>query len=444
MSCSVGLILIFISNIYSSNTSSIACVLNFMLKHIGIITLLIIFYFCISLGYELGISVNNKKDEEKYAIVNTFARSSSYSSTDLEDLKLKSMMSSFNKIEKSSNIINNSFYGYINNNSDINNGIDFGSNNEFNNSNDNMDICKKQDSNTKIVSNINRRRLSSNLEIYPQREKNRRLSLNIEMQSNMKSKKQDSNTDVQIIINNKKQDSSTEVQTITNNKKQDSNTEIQSIINNKKQDSNTEIQSITNNKIQDSNSDIQTFVFRKSNDDIIKKRKSVNVLSLLISKSDESLNKMLWIFRNGDELKRTQLKQESKKNQQLKRNIRKAHSLFIELLILYPIFIIITIIIPIIEIFYNNKEIENYIVQSNNGEWYYKCFLEPFDIIYSTLEEILIIVILIKGIFILKLNCIFKKTYYMLYSAMLQSILGPLITVININIIHIYIYIYMY
>jgi len=413
--CSVGIVLIFISNVYSSNTSSIACVLNFMLKHVGVITLLIMFYFCISLGYELGISVNNNKDEEKYVIMNTFA--SSFYSSDFEDSKLKNTINIPNKIDKSNNITNNSFYGNIYNNSDINNSSDICSNNEFNYSNDSIENSKKQDLNTKRLSYMNRKRQSSNIEIYPQHEKNRRLSLNIEMQSNISNKKPNSNTEIQFHMNNKKQDSNIEVQTITNNKKQDSNTEIQSSI---------------NSKIQDSNSDMLTYVFRKSNDDIIKKKKSVNFLSLLISKSDESLNKMLGLLRNTDELKRTQKEHESKKNQQLKRSIRRAHSLFIELMILYPIFIIITIIIPIIEIFFNNKKIENYIVQSNNREWYYKCFLEPFDIIYSILEELLIIVILIKGIFILKLNCIFKKTYYMLCSAMLQSIFGPFITIITL------------
>jgi len=106
-------------------------------------------------------------------------------------------------------------------------------------------------------------------------------------------------------------------------------------------------------------------------------------------------------------------------------------------MLLYPLLILVTIIIPIF-INYSVKDTNKiYDIQSENGEWFFKCTLETTNLVYSLMEEILIIVILIKGKYIFKYNYIFKNTRYITYSNIAQIFLGPLINVI-IDIILLY------
>ncbi|OUM66937.1 hypothetical protein PIROE2DRAFT_5797 [Piromyces sp. E2] len=67
------------------------------------------------------------------------------------------------------------------------------------------------------------------------------------------------------------------------------------------------------------------------------------------------------------------------------KNIKNIHSILIEYAILYLLFIISNIIL----IIYNNKNAEKItVLQSENGEWYYKCNLETQNFIYDTFEVI--------------------------------------------------------
>ena len=155
----LGIILIYLSNIFESYSSYKGCCLKFILKHTGVITVLIIFYLYISMGYELGISkYTNKNDEEKVKMVKLISRNSLFSTngnTTSKHSSYKNDRSSYyissyinsnvlnndineneenNMIIENINIINNiNNFNYNNNNSNNNNNNDNNNNNNNNN-----------------------------------------------------------------------------------------------------------------------------------------------------------------------------------------------------------------------------------------------------------------------------------------------------------------------
>ncbi|OUM59806.1 hypothetical protein PIROE2DRAFT_14574 [Piromyces sp. E2] len=124
-----------------------------------------------------------------------------------------------------------------------------------------------------------------------------------------------------------------------------------------------------------------------------------------------------------------------KKYINLKKAIKKAQSTFIEVHIIYPIYILITLLVSIL-IIDGEKERESKnlnIVQSKNGEWMYKCNSTNIEILYSFLEFFILLIILKNGITILKYECVFKCTKYITYSSIIGIALGPLINIITIS-----------
>lgn len=123
-------------------------------------------------------------------------------------------------------------------------------------------------------------------------------------------------------------------------------------------------------------------------------------------------------------------KERRKKYKHLIKCIRSAHSLYLEVLFVYPFFIISLIMISIIYKMKENKNNNNHIIQSKDGQWFYKCDLENNDIIYYLLEFIILVFVLLKGIKILNYECIFKCTKYIAYAAIVDIAIGPIVNVI--------------
>jgi len=111
-----------------------------------------------------------------------------------------------------------------------------------------------------------------------------------------------------------------------------------------------------------------------------------------------------------------------------KRHILNAHMINYHFIILYPLIIIITLSLLIIHKFIVKTDD---IIQSENGKWFYKCNLEKPNLIYNILEVLIIVVILLKGKYVLSMNCVFEVTKYITYSSIIAIVLGPLIPVRN-------------
>ncbi|OUM63123.1 hypothetical protein PIROE2DRAFT_10436 [Piromyces sp. E2] len=114
----------------------------------------------------------------------------------------------------------------------------------------------------------------------------------------------------------------------------------------------------------------------------------------------------------------------NKNKKMIHKNIKKAHSLFIEIIIIYPLFILLTIILAVAYFHVDNNE-EKSIIQSKNGQWFYTCSLEKPDLAYNALELMILVIILIKGKYVIMCNCIFKCTLYIIYSSIIVIVLGP-------------------
>ncbi|OUM59930.1 hypothetical protein PIROE2DRAFT_63457 [Piromyces sp. E2] len=122
----------------------------------------------------------------------------------------------------------------------------------------------------------------------------------------------------------------------------------------------------------------------------------------------------------------------AKRKDSFKRNIRNVHKIFTEAIVIYPFFVIFTLFISILYKYLENKDTESdIIIQSDNGEWYYKCNLETFDIIYSSLELFILIIIMIKGRTVLLYEGVFKCTKYIVYSSSVGIVFGPLANMIS-------------
>jgi len=376
-----GIVLIYISNTFNSYSSHEGCYLKFVLRHIGIITLLAIFYLCISLGYELGIlKSTNKNVEEKLKIVKLLSQNS-LSSTKSSS-SIKHLLDSQYLIEKSSSYninSNSSNKGDTSSNyykSSINN-----DKNDKNNDNIGSIISQKEniskEENSYNVNNNNKfNDYNSNNEIFVS------CISSYYTETTSKNEKCNNNNNINSLNCN------------SDNKVDDSNnaTNITSIIS--KQNSNAELLLNKNN-------------IEKQNEKNKQSNKLLSLFAYLFNITDIKLNSGLSFSKKNNELNQ----EIEQPNNIIKRNIKNAHSLFIEVIILYPFFIIITITIPIIMNFLENEVNE---IQSNNGEWYFKCKLDTTNLIYSLLEEITIIVILIKGKLIFKYNYIFKNTRYII------------------------------
>jgi len=112
----------------------------------------------------------------------------------------------------------------------------------------------------------------------------------------------------------------------------------------------------------------------------------------------------------------------------IKRNIRKAHSMFIEMILIYPLIIFVTLSIVIYYSYIDDKDEIN-IIQSYNGMWYYKCNLDNINLVYSTLEILMLILIIGKGKSVVMYECVFKITKFIVYSSILMIVLGPTVNV---------------
>ncbi|ORX46842.1 hypothetical protein BCR36DRAFT_356203 [Piromyces finnis] len=112
--------------------------------------------------------------------------------------------------------------------------------------------------------------------------------------------------------------------------------------------------------------------------------------------------------------------------------IKKINSLVIETICLYLI-IIISIITVILIAYVNvkNDTYEESIAQQLSGEWYYKCPLERYDIIYAFLEYFILFITLIKGNTIGKYERVFIITKYITVASIFGIGFGPLIDIIS-------------
>jgi len=119
-------------------------------------------------------------------------------------------------------------------------------------------------------------------------------------------------------------------------------------------------------------------------------------------------------------------------NDQMLKKIKKINSLFFEMFSLY-IGILIIMILCIILVFNTsyNKNTNNglNIVQSSNGNWYYKCELEDYNLFLNLGEVCIMIMIIVKGIILNYYENIFKCTKYITYAIIVGILLGPLINV---------------
>ncbi|OUM56276.1 hypothetical protein PIROE2DRAFT_19184 [Piromyces sp. E2] len=302
---SLGIILFFISIIFSTYTSYLECSMYFSFKHIGITLALVIFYIYISLGHELGIFGYLTNNDKKLYIVNSLSIDS-----------LESIDSSISDIYDIYLSLNNSTSSSI------------------------ASLHSKENSEV----NISKMKTESELHSIK----------NVVLKNNT----------VNENVLNKRSKSS-------------------DILNNIEERNGT-----SNTNVYDS--------FRNKNKEFIEKQRML---------LNEVVNKT---FNKSDKGKT------NKNKNNIHKNIEKAHSLFLETLIIYPLFILLTIILAVIYFHVDNSEEKN-IIQSKNGQWFYKCSLENLDIAYNALEIMILVMILIKGKYVI----------------MIAIALGPLINIIS-------------
>ncbi|KAG4085267.1 hypothetical protein H8356DRAFT_1298496 [Neocallimastix lanati (nom. inval.)] len=139
---------------------------------------------------------------------------------------------------------------------------------------------------------------------------------------------------------------------------------------------------------------------------------------------------------NTEEINDYQLKAKNKiikkqnPNSNIMSYIEQIHSSIIKILIIYPFYVIlIFFLILIIKLKYNNSNKELSVIQSNNGNWIYKCDLENVDFFFNCIDFLFLIIMLINGKKILKYQYIFKCTKYIIYSLYIGVAFGPLINI---------------
>lgn len=81
---SIGILLTIISNIFITYNNYLECTLNYIFKHIGISSVLTIFYIYITLGYELGIN-SNKEKKFKFDLKETLSNNSIENIVDINE-----------------------------------------------------------------------------------------------------------------------------------------------------------------------------------------------------------------------------------------------------------------------------------------------------------------------------------------------------------------------
>jgi len=228
-------------------------------------------------------------------------------------------------------------------------------------------------------------------------------------------------------INNKIETSHSFVDINSNNKN-----EQNSLVNNSNNNFNTESNALHNAHVYESfYSNGQVNIYKSNNSS------DVNLQSKNIPNYNIIFNSIFQI--NEDDKSKKSI---VKRKKTLKRNIENVHKIFAETIVVYPIFIIFTIFISILYKYLENNNENLTIVQSNNGQWYYKCNLETADTIYSSIELLILILIMIKGKTVLLYEGVFKCNKYIVYSSSVGIVFGPLA---NVNIIYLFIlYIYIY
>jgi len=122
-------------------------------------------------------------------------------------------------------------------------------------------------------------------------------------------------------------------------------------------------------------------------------------------------------------------------NEFLIKSVENAHDLFIKTLIIYMIYILSLVVILLAKIvkIKNNMYLDDthQIIQFSDGLWSYTCNLERADLFYNIAEFIILTFILGKGKAIIEYNLVFKCTKYITYSSCVCIILGPLTNVIS-------------
>jgi len=120
----------------------------------------------------------------------------------------------------------------------------------------------------------------------------------------------------------------------------------------------------------------------------------------------------------------------------MKKQIRRINSLYAEALLIFLIYISsIIVMIFVRKSKYMENKINDYnIIQSNKGEWFYKCELETFDLILNILEFLVFALLLSKGKKLLNYEGIFICTKYITLSIAIVIIFGPIINIFSFNI----------
>ena len=112
-----------------------------------------------------------------------------------------------------------------------------------------------------------------------------------------------------------------------------------------------------------------------------------------------------------------------------KKHIVNAHLLYINFFIIYPIIVVMTaVLLSVYKYIIKENEIISK-TQSENGEWFYKCNIDTPNLIYNSIELVIIMIILLKGKCVLLMDCVFEVTKYITYSSILAIVFGPLIPV---------------
>ena len=116
----------------------------------------------------------------------------------------------------------------------------------------------------------------------------------------------------------------------------------------------------------------------------------------------------------------------------MKKQIKKINSLYAELFLFFLIYILLIILMIFIvrkSKYMKNKIEDKNIIQSNNGEWFYQCELENFDLALNIFEFIVFALLLSKGNKLLKYENIFICTKYITLSIAIVIVFGPIINV---------------
>jgi len=422
---SIGIILICISNIFAYYSSFNECYLNFILKHIGVITVLTIFYLCISMGYELGISnFDCNIIEEKLKLTKMFSQNPSPSVNTLSKYKLLANSNSRYRIEKSSN--------YNINGSAINiNAINACSTSSYNNLNTNNNE-RSFSLKTENTSNIDKNHdiVGSSCAFNSDFNSNNDETIGSLVSTNfIEVTKMNEKTNNINISNNSINISSMNNNVITSNEKIDNSNDVEKSsippncteISQKKE--NTEKFNDTNSVINNDNNLISSIDDKNSINESYTSLNHMEINQMQCSNAELLQSENCELNQKIEQPKKV-----------IKKNIKNVHSLFIVVSLLYPLIVIVTIITPLIMNYFEKEEDKLYTIQSDNGEWHFKCKLDNTNLIYNLLEELFIVFILVKGKSIFKYNYIFKNTRYITYSNIVQVIFGPLINVI-LNII---------